>query len=213
MSAGQVIKHFQAPVTGTPGTFTRHGLSQLAGIMCAIDSYYFLRSHSELKLSSLMLTGLWESCRHFILRGVNVTCSPAALSTESHQSLDQHLEAHISEGDKEKSKLFHRILVGEGLNNTSLISWYLMADFRTRCPQNVNPTVCFMEIKTSVAQCFDHVRLLKLLLQSGQWCECSQQFWHQPMVSHSVLAFWGRSEPTYLKKGNKIQRMSEIVRF
>lgn len=142
MSARQVIKHFHAPVTGIPGTLTRQGLSQLAGIMYAIDSYYFLRSHSKLELSSLMLTGLWESSRHFVLRGVNVTCSPAALSTESHQSLNQHLEAHISEGNKEKSKLFHWIIVGERLNNTSLISWFLMADFRTRCPQNVNPTVC-----------------------------------------------------------------------
>lgn len=202
MSAGEVIKHFHAPVTGTPGMFTWQGLPQLAGIMYAIDSYYFSCSDSKLEwyLSSLMLTSLWESCCHFVLRGVNVTCSPAALSTESHQSLDQHLEAHISEGNKEKSKLFHRIIVGERLNNTSLIIWFLMADFRMRCPQNVKPTVCFMEIKTSLPQCFDHLRLLKLLLQSGQWCECSQQFWHQPMVSHSVLAFWGRSEPTYLKK-------------
>lgn len=38
-----------------------------------------------------------------------------------------------------------------------------------------------------------------ILLQSGQWCECSPQSWHLPTVSHSVLSSWVRSVPTYLK--------------
>lgn len=42
--------------------------------------------------SFLPLTGLGESRCHFVLRGVNVARSPAALGAEGHQCLNQHLK-------------------------------------------------------------------------------------------------------------------------
>lgn len=84
----------------------QHGKAQLLQIIYHLYSSVLDRSRNSVYCKtkcSILLTILWQSCSDFILCRVYVTCSPAALSPKSHQSLDQHLGTHTGkEGVDEK---------------------------------------------------------------------------------------------------------------
>lgn len=156
---------------------------------------------NEFSPPHLLLTCLWQSSSHFVLCGVNVTCSPAALSPKSRQSLDQHLK-------KKPTAIVYFNSNPPNQQHSSNRRVEILF-FRRWVVQTFDlKTGLDREVPSHYIKCSGAEAQREILLRSGQWCGCSPLFWHLPKVSHSALSSWVRSAPTYLKtcKGGMWER-------
>lgn len=185
------LKHRRNSITGTPWMLTQQRLARLGSQGAKQDSFRFSHSRAYLFLppthpprrEPLPLRSAWNKC-----------CMQSSGTGHRGPPESRSAPRGTQVGEQERN-LLNRIILSGRLNDTSLIRWFVIAETLTA----LGRLRAIIEAMSSSPQHFDHFRRPELLRQSGQWCECSQQFWHRPVVSHCGLSSWGRSEPTYLK--------------